>query len=903
MRDIDSQILAILASREDIEPVNYISINWGGNQGTGTVYYDRKVDEKPGRIIEMSAFTDSQRSDSSGSSGSVSVTLSDLDGDLKGILDGNDIHKKPAYVYQGFLKDGELLTGFLVHAGQISTPIEWSEGNRTLKFDIVTKLEDNQVGYSAEMGNSDQVAQELIGVPWPMVFGTVTHSPCLQLQNIPTAFTAEPFQLIDTTLKLTITNLQNDLQNAISGTLGAAAQHLANPNDGADAFSKANAAIQDDPEYQQMVQLQADIQTQIDQLKEVQSFQSQYVRGSVPLVPTVNVTQPFNGTVRVGNNLFHATIKNTSGTLDCRPVPQPGQFAGEWLKTGPQFYNAGTQVVIADDYPIQHVASITPGTVTKVWASRNFNGITQMAVVPPDYYTISSLPAGFLSATVVTLKRPLSTTSFLDNLYTQNWENNFGQYLPPHIVNQVDWDDKIYVTFESSVGPNAVDIMEWLISNYTTNSIDTDSFDACRGKVGQYPMSFTLQDQPNVLSLLTEIAYQARCVIFLRNDKFYLIHLPTKPPAVDSITEDDVIDKSLVVTCTPTESLVTKYIATYRPDYTPFYDKPVEVILRYNIDKYGTHEESHDFYCYDNFYATEKMATFWMARKSNTFKILKCKLLITKLNLEVFDGVTLAFDKPYIAAEPVVGIITSCSYNSDDKTIDVEIWTPVRLGAMKPYDFAWPASMTEKVKWPHATDRQGGSGGGLSNTHGGGGLPPANSVRFPVGVIDGFGFLNANAIKGTNGRDAWDSGTPDIADGDGGGGGGASNEWQDWRGGTADGTADAGWQSTPTPITAPRRDYQYKPDNLTITDYTGVYAAKVVGKAEGDGNYDVEIYYKGVKGKGSKAVAQQLQIDPDDRIPDGTWTLCSVHRFHKDKDDPNSDVKIERIIQVPIWLS
>ena len=120
-----------------------------------------------------------------------------------------DIHKRKVNVYQSFMGlDDPVGDKFLIFSGQISTPLVWDEGKRTLSFDIVTKLEDYEVGWSAEMGNYPQVAVELIGKAWPMAFGTVQHSPCLRLQNIPTAFTTDPFGVNDTTVGAQITALE-----------------------------------------------------------------------------------------------------------------------------------------------------------------------------------------------------------------------------------------------------------------------------------------------------------------------------------------------------------------------------------------------------------------------------------------------------------------------------------------------------------------------------------------------------------------------------------------------------------------------------------------------------------------------------------------------------------------------
>ena len=50
-----------------------------------------------------------------------------------------------------------------------------------------------------------------------------------------------------------------------------------------------------------------------------------------------------------------------------------------------------------------------------------------------------------------------------------------SEYLP---VSE-GWSDELYITFQSSVGPNTVDILEYIIENYTDLTYDTASFNTC----------------------------------------------------------------------------------------------------------------------------------------------------------------------------------------------------------------------------------------------------------------------------------------------------------------------------------------------------------------------------------------------------------------------------------------
>src|SRR4051794_30721127 len=140
-----------------------------------------------------------------------------------------------------------------------------------------------------------------------------------------------------------------------------------------------------------------------------------------------------------------------------------------------------------------------------------------MAEVPAAYYTISTENIGRgMVATFVTLKQPLSTVAIIENEKIQVWENTFGKTLPSHIVNQIDWDDDIYVSFQSAVGPNAVDIMEWIITNFSQNGYDSASFEAARTYLESTPMNFTLSDTPQTMGFLAELAYQAKSIIYLK---------------------------------------------------------------------------------------------------------------------------------------------------------------------------------------------------------------------------------------------------------------------------------------------------------------------------------------------------------------------------------------------------
>jgi hypothetical protein len=69
---------------------------------------------------------------------------------------------------------------FLVFVGQINSPVEWNEANRTFSFAITNRLEDVEVGFSAEEGEFSNLDEQLVGSAWPLCFGTTINVPCLR---------------------------------------------------------------------------------------------------------------------------------------------------------------------------------------------------------------------------------------------------------------------------------------------------------------------------------------------------------------------------------------------------------------------------------------------------------------------------------------------------------------------------------------------------------------------------------------------------------------------------------------------------------------------------------------------------------------------------------------------------
>jgi len=360
-----------------------------------------------------------------------------------------------------------------------------------------------------------------------------------------------------------------------------------------------------------------------------------------------------------------------------------GNVVGD--NAGYVYVEPGASVKMASAEPQQYVVSITPGTVLRVVAWTTKDGQRFIQDVPTNWYSVRVEQFGIFPVTIITLTDALSKNE------------------------QLGFEDDLYVTFQSTIGPNTVDILVYIIETFSDFEIDTATFDHVRTRLQNYPSHFAIYDKKNIVNVLQEIAWQACCAIYLKNGKFYLIYLPEQPVPADTITKNHVIFNSFELGHTSSEELVTKMVCEWTA--SGIQESPFTTILRHNVKKYGVRESSYDYYIYDFADAVVKSATFWLIRYSNTWKKARFNLPLTKMNLETFDFVTLDLNG-IISTTPAICMIEVASYNSNSNTLIVDCWCPVKAGTMETYDFAHPADQLTTSTFPTDYEIQEGFDGG-----------------------------------------------------------------------------------------------------------------------------------------------------------------------------------------------
>ena len=365
----------------------------------------------------------------------------------------------------------------------------------------------------------------------------------------------------------------------------------------------------------------------------------------------------------------------------------------------------GDLVVYESDYQEKYVCNIIPSTIHAVYGTRTIDGVERLLPIPSRYYTKNENDSyGRYTCTTLSFKRPLA------DYKTDNWGST------------------IYVTLTSAVGPDMSDIVAWIATTYTDLIPDVDNFAAIKTKLANYPCNFAVFDKQDALSLIEDICWQSRCRSYFIGKALFIQYLSEKTDPVKTLTKADIENKTLKITYSETEEVVTKFIALWQDNY--FYTtKKNKLILRHNINKYGEQAREFNFTIYNNRDLVLKSATFWLIRKANTWKKIDFSTMLHNLDLQTFDTITFDPTNLYVANAAIDCIIEGCTYNSDSLTIQLTLWCPVRAGEMEEYKFAWPSGVDVTDIYPTVQEVLDGNAGGYTNTR----VP--NDVEFDPTVV------------------------------------------------------------------------------------------------------------------------------------------------------------------------
>lgn len=703
MRTINSNALAAIQAQYGLESLNIVRVWWNDvpyDYGDET-NLDYDVD---GRLLELSGIEDVLLLSGSTST-NVTVKLDDYDNAIKNILDYNDVHKKRVQILQWF-SNSPKSDAFVLFEGQINSPIEWDEGTRTFTFSVVNLIENNELGFSFEDGLFPDIAANLIGKAWPIVFGNVLKVPALQLTESPTGILGEGFALVNhAQYQWELAELSRNLTkcNELMSLYYRAHIDIAltasfyidrfdddfSPPDSIDTYNSlmgASAqALQTSYDYEaQLRQFVNDIRVLSADYDEKKSYErsvvqiaSQNFPRGVDMIAEINGTR-FNVRIEGQQMIINGVVEDDAvlpGSVFVSASQENNIVRTHTLEKQPEkfkWFDGGSRINIINQ-PMHYIAAF--GAVNVVGVFGKTRGITTL--IPRNYYGISyssfTNEEGFTAkCTVISFNIPL--TSVKDPSGTNIWEG-----------------DDIWCDIIGEVAGNYEAIVRYAAGTFTNLDVDELSLMSVGAQTDTQPMNFMFDGRVNTLDFIKDISFQARVSVWVNERTLFFRYLPAVPTPTNSITLNDIKQDTLLISCTPTEELITKLIGKWKFDYMQPEDN--RVIARLNILKYGLNEEVINYYAYNHVDLVNLSITFWSIRKGTSWKLIKFKTFIDKIQIEANDVVTV--DLPMIANVPVLGVVERSVFNSDSNLIDMEIWLPVRWGEMMPYLFAYPAEVQD----------------------------------------------------------------------------------------------------------------------------------------------------------------------------------------------------------------
>jgi len=685
-----------LAKQYGSEPQIIVKAEW--NDGANPKYYsDLNHTNSPlPLILDISGFDESFNTTNTTNVGVVTISLSDVGDAVSDDVNTYNLYATQFIVYLVYPTLTNMADWVVLMKGKGSGPLTWDEHNRSVSFSITPNQHFDTVGFS--LRDDDEVAasainpmDDAVGQPYPICWGNPLRVPALKIQE-PFHATVEEDLIIDDTIGQTI-KLNYETGSAPAG-----------PQTFVIANSKCTGTISDDILSVPVGNMNQTWYTNI-------AFATRPLVGVDPDTNSRNIMWVSSAATELAGKYCY------TGTNYQRCVHQEGTkcwFLNDWYDSaGSQpamftevkglpdeswatyesvfravsWFTAGAEVYWFDDVVTTsvYVFNLFPSSsqvvspnndVAEVMAYRTF-GVKdekKLAAVPSDRLDIEHdypLPDRFKTdhpdaptvCSVVKINKPLF------------------QY------EEEKWDDSvIYVSHwchSDNLRRNPAQIIEDLIDYYAPDlSVDSTSFTAVKTKLAKFLMSGWIADEMNLWDLITQIALQARCAVYLRNDTVYIQYLSEKPTAyVGSFDATSTLEASMSMELSPDTDIVTSIKGSWVLEGSQ--DKPFEIIKTARVGLYGSRESNINFFMYSSAELVEKTMEFWLNRSSHIWRNLKVESTIhDNISVDAGDYCDVYYPniQPLGEGTHLFGQATGLSYDTLTHKINYTLWTPVAYG-------------------------------------------------------------------------------------------------------------------------------------------------------------------------------------------------------------------------------
>jgi len=641
------------------------------------------------------------------------VKLSDHDGELKAIFNTNPMLYKRCVIKQVFKNGTTYSDPITLLDGKINSPISWDEEERTLTISVVGKVESQPITVLPDLYD-----RCVIDYP-PMCFGTVigvkaTNITCeldsINLEaiceNVVGKMTSRTANIRTQTDVFKVSNPQNyptgTIKIQVEGTLFKGhiegnkfhvegIQHGFNQSYGRVIINPRQNA-DDDPDYNNPSVFWCSDSTGL--------LRNRYVKIRYDVSDVYGLEVEGGGRYQEADQ-FTAGAKSLSNRHFSynKVTSQEG-----WKCTleNPITDRFGRPLLLGEDPRLSNEAVLEicgqyelggrwPGNLqynqppywyippgSQIYLYQLEEGVTYCvnSIPSTEIYGLFGMKRGLLA--------PIETSKYTFKLNDPDFYNGTTVKFNYHLTQYSQgWDsNEIYAALKSSVGPNVVDVIEHIVTNYlkkvdgTFCTVDDISFEYVHvlDSVKNYPVGFALFNEHDALDLLNQICWEAHLGLTIRNGVAYLSNLAedfTGNPVDFTFNKDNTEFNSCDIELTDISNIYTRLIGYWKENYYPFTQEN-RTIISQNTDIFETLDMEHTYLIYNIYECVLRSLEFWLERNANVWHELTISNFLYGIGVDPYDIV--GIDLPF--TDDIKGQILEYDLDSSNMSITVKIWLP-----------------------------------------------------------------------------------------------------------------------------------------------------------------------------------------------------------------------------------
>lgn len=197
-------------------------------------------------------------------------------------------------------------------------------------------------------------------------------------------------------------------------------------------------------------------------------------------------------------------------------------------------------------------------------------------------------------------------------------------------------------------------------------------------------VDFIITDDTDALSLCSRIAGQTGRAIQITGTQARLIDLTKKRSAAFTITDTEILEGTIKISSTTTETLAAAYHGMFRRGLA---EEVRKITSRPGAFPSLKREEEISFDCMKRQDLVEHVLGWIANRRGRVWKLLTFETPLYRFDVSPFDVVKIETDQ--LDFSPVSGIVESISYDTDNFSIRWTVWLPIEQGTKVESANAW----------------------------------------------------------------------------------------------------------------------------------------------------------------------------------------------------------------------